>query len=211
MSRADKQAFKNKRVLLLGASVGYEWDLPKLPERTQNNNYSFEMIPVYAFDKSDALNEILMRPKRKFRFNRSYIKSLLKPALQKPEVLIIKECAAYFPGDFEKYKTLVKQWVAQCKVAGIQPVLATVVSVTNEHSQRKPGRLEGILEYNDWARSYTREAGINCFDLEAALRISENNRKLRQDLTIGDGLHLNAKAYSILDKLVLEYLDKYTK
>jgi len=208
MSRADKQTFKNKRILLLGASVGYHWDLPEWAERTQNNSYLIEMVPVYAFDKSEALNEILIRPKRKFRLTRSYIKSLLKPAPKKPEVIIIKECAAYFPGDLEKYKTLVKQWSSQCKAAGIQPVLATVVPVTKAHTQQKPGRLEGILAYNDWVKNYAKETGINYFDLEAALRISDNDRSLRPDLTSGDGLHLNKKAYDILDNILNEQLKR---
>ncbi|MCX5701477.1 MAG: hypothetical protein NTW64_00640 [Candidatus Omnitrophica bacterium] len=199
---------KPVRVLLLGASVGQAWNLPEWPTRVHNNDYVMETIAEYSFDKSNALEEILMRPERKFHLTRAYIKSLFKQAPQKPNIIIIKECAAYFPGDLGKNKELVKKWVNQCKAAAIKPVLATVVPVTEEHSLKIPGRLQGILEYNDWIRQYTRENGIVCLDLEAALRISKDDRRLRPDLTSGDGLHLNRKAYDILDKLQLNELSK---
>ena len=207
----NKISSKPCRVLLLGASVGQEWNLSDLPKRINNNKYTFEIVAVFSFDKSKALDEILMRPKRRFHFTRTYLKSLFKPALQKPNVIIIKECAAYFPGDLEKYKTLVQKWVSQIVSADSKPVLATVVPVTQEHSQKRSGRLTGILEYNDWIREYTRESGINCLDLEAALRISDKDRTLSPDLTSSDGLHLNRKAYDILDRILEDFLIKYTK
>ena len=197
---------KPKRVILLGASVGNSWKLPEWPLRMNNNNYVIEMIAEYAFDKSDALEEILMRPKRKLHFTRTYLKSLFKPAPQKPDILIIKECAAYFPGDLAKYKVLIDKWVKRLQSAGVKPVLATVVPVTKEHSQTRPGRLEGILSYNDWVREYTKEQNIPLLDLEQELRISDEDRSLRPDLTKGDGLHLNPKAYEILDKFFSTFL-----
>lgn len=207
---SEDDSSRAHRVLLIGASVGQEWNLPQWPKRMKNNNVSVEMIPVYSFDKSQVLEEVLMRPKRKFHFNRSYIKGFFGPAPRKPDLIIIKECAAYFPGDLENYKTLVKKWIQQSIAAGIKPVVATVVPVTQEHSQKRPGRLPGILEYNDWVRSYAKEIGISCFDLESALRISKDDRRLSPDLTSGDGLHLNGKAYHILDITLKENLEQHS-
>ena len=207
---SENDSPKAYRVLLVGASVGYEWNLPEWPKRMKNNNVSLEMIPVYSFDKSQALEEVLMRPRRKFNFSRSYLKGLFGPAPQKPDMIIIKECAAYFPGDLENYKTLVKKWIQQSMSSGIKPVVATVVPVTQEHSEKKLGRLQGILEYNDWVRLYTKEIGISCFDLESVLRASKDDRRLRPDLTNGDGLHLNGKAYTILDIALKENLEQHS-
>lgn len=194
------------RIVLLGASVGKEWNLAEWHKRQQNNDYVLEMAEVYSFDKSEELEEILARPKRKFHLSKSYIKGLLKPAPQKPKMIIIKECAAYFPGDSENYRALVKKWISRCLSNGVKPVLATVVPVTEGHSKIKSGRLQAILEYNDWLKAYAKEAGIALLDLESALRIGEENRSLNPELTSGDGLHLNKKAYNILDKLLEEFL-----
>jgi hypothetical protein len=45
-------------------------------------------------------------------------------------------------------------------------------------------------------------------DLEDPLRTSKEERSLRLDLHTGDGLHLNKKAYSSLDQIVLPTLDE---
>ena len=63
-----------------------------------------------------------------------------------------------------------------------------------------------IIEYNDWIKSYTEKENIPCLDLEAALRISSNDRALRHDLAAPDGLHLNKKAYTVLDQWLLDNL-----
>jgi hypothetical protein len=207
---SENDSSKTRRILLIGASVGRGWNLPEWTKRMNDNSVSLEMIPVYSFDKSQALEEALMRPRRKFHFNKSYIKGFFRTAPQKPDMIIIKECAAYFPGDLENYKTLVTKWIHQSIAAGIKPVVATVAPVTQEHSEKKPGRLEGILEYNDWVKSYTKEIGINCLDLESALRISNDDRALSPDLTSGDGLHLNGRAYSIIDITLKENLEQYS-
>jgi hypothetical protein len=206
LSRADSE--RSVRVLLLGASVGKEWNFPQWPQRMNKSGYIFEMVPCYSFDKSQAIDDILIRPKRKFRMTRKFIKSLLKPAPRKPDIIIIKECAAYFPTKPAKYKALVNQWVAQCQEAGIEPVLTTVIPVTREHAEDKPGRQEGISEYNDWVRKYALKMSLPLLDLEAALRIDRADRFLRSDLAAEDGLHLNSRAYEFLDQWFLEHLDR---
>ncbi len=195
-----------RHVLLLGASVGYGWDVPHLTDRIEAPGYVFEMVPHYRCDKSPALDEILMRPKRKFKLTKTYFLGFFRAAPQKPDLLIIKECAAYFPRDIKETSGQVIQWLSRIKAAGIEPGLATIVPVTEAHAKGKPGRLESIWAYNDWVRTYAAENHLKLLDLEKALRISETNRSLRPEFTSGDGLHLNGDAYKILDRIVLPSL-----
>lgn len=198
-----------KKIVLLGASIGRGWDIPALPERIRNRAYLFEYVGVSGFDKSMELKEVLSR------------------AENRPDAIFLKECAAYFPGDFELYKSLMKQWISSCFDAGVVPIPVTVVPVTRLHSFKKFGidivRLrnpfktgspfqhkeqKAILQYNDWLRIYCRDNGLIPLDLEQAVRKSEKNRYLRSGLAKVDGLHLNKKAYQILDQMVIPTLSK---
>ncbi len=200
---------KQKHIVLLGASVGHAWKIEALPDRIDQSGstqaYRFEFVGEYAFDKTEALNKILQRMQNR------------------PDVILIKECAAYFPGDLPQYQELVKGWVKECKKAGVIPVLTTVVPVTKAADLKsslkdfiKPllgkantsARLESLLQYNDWIKVYAKQEGLTVLDLEAPLRVSETDRRLRSDLHSGDGLHLNAQAYGMLDKIIIPTLDQ---
>ena len=248
---------KPKHVVLLGASVGKAWNIESLPKRisqlnpsnstnpsnptnssnptnpsnssnptnptnpsnpknpsnptnpTNSINYRFEYIGEYQFDKSKALQQILQRKENK------------------PHVIFIKECAAYFPGNLPQYEELMKGWVIRCKETGVIPIPTTVVPVIKDLPLKtrlkdlikwvigRPTqgaihtlRLKEILLYNDWIKSYARKEGLIVLDLEAPLHIDNENRSLRLDLHSGDGLHLNEKAYAILDKIVIPTLEK---
>jgi len=192
-----------QRIVLLGASVGKAWDLPDFPKRVNiDNEYIFETVTAYQYDKTEALEEILMRPKRKFHPTRTYIKGFFKPSPQLPNTIILKECAAYFPGDLSSYKTLMKRWVTLIRERNIKVILATTVPVTSAHAAERKGRMASIREYNDWIRDYAKNENIPLLDLEAALRTDEKNRFLKNDLAVEDGLHLNQKAYGILDNVL---------
>jgi hypothetical protein len=203
MNKSDEIRHK---LLLIGASVGYGWDLPNFHSRVHSEEFSFEMVPVYQFDKSQALEEVLMRPKRKFKLNRTYLMGFFKPAPEKPEAIIFKECAAYFAGNFDSYKLLIENWVQKCTIFGIRPIICTIVPVTKTHSLERKGRLEGIIEYNTWVRDYAKEKNIPVIDLEAVLRISDREKALKDEYTNGDGLHLNKNAYDVLDKYLFRRL-----
>src|SRR6266545_6464286 len=118
-------AMDKNQVVLLGASVGKEWDIQHYPERMKDPRFTFESIAVYQYDKSEGLEEILMRPKRKFRLTRTYLKGYFQPSPRLPRTIIIKECAAYFPGNLDGYKDLIKQWVRRIRDAKIEVLLAT--------------------------------------------------------------------------------------
>ena len=203
---------KKKHVVLLGASVGHAWKIDSLPERLgQNsgaNRYSFEFVGDYQFDKTQTLRKILQRKQAK------------------PDAILLKECAAYFPGDLTRYQELMKIWIKECRDAGVIPVPTTVVPVVRQQRVMtrmkdavksvlgKPTsgmQLERLTQYNDWIRSYAGSENLTVLDLEAALRTSAEDRSLRTDLHSGDGLHLNPKAYKLLDPVVAPALDRAFK
>jgi len=217
-----------KHILLLGASIGKSWNIPTLPQRMDNYKFIFEYVHGGAFNKTESLKKIIERRKNR------------------PDVIIIKECAAYFPGDINEYKKLVKSWVEDCLAVNIIPVLTTVIPVTRLNSfkqvfidiikSRNPlrfgnpfkfSRNKVILLYNDWVKVFSNENSIacldlesavryskknrflrECLDLESAVRYSKKNRFLREDLAKIDGLHLNRKAYNILDKVLIEIVEQ---
>jgi len=208
MGEAGSMEKKKNHVVLLGASVGHDWKIESLPKRLNksglNNLYSFEFIGAYEFDKTRALTELLQRKQNK------------------PDIIILKECAAYFPGIFPKYQEMLKAWVRQCREADVAPIIATVVPVVKQNSlgsmlkdtvkvllgrPSSSARLKQILKYNDWAKSYGDAEGVAVLDLESCVRVSSRDRSLRKDLHNGDGLHLNRTAYDLLDEIIVPALD----
>lgn len=201
-------AEKKIRVLLVGASVGKSWELAGLSKRLNDGSFEFEAVQAWQFDKTEALDEVLLRPKRKLKLNKAYIKGFLEPPPLPADVIIIKECAAYFPGDLSRYKPLVKKWVGDIKAAGKRAALATVVPVTAKHAKGKPGRIEAIREFNDWLREFAATEKLPLVDLEAEVRTNSKERFLRDEYTSGDGLHLNKQAYDAMDRLLLDFARK---
>jgi lysophospholipase L1-like esterase len=206
-----------RHVLLLGASVGNAWDFPDLSTRLNNNSYKFEFIAKYEPNKSDLVQKAIERTENK------------------PDIIIIKQCAAYVRADSNKYdpnyvkryKKLADQWVKQIRQAEITPVLATVVPVTEKmtiwvktkrfikkHILRKKVypyysniRLEGIIDYNDWVKDYSEKNGIPVLNFEDGLHVSNSIRYLNPEYST-DGLHLNKKAYTQLDRITMQTLEK---
>lgn len=207
----QEQVMSNKkRVLLIGASIGQAWQLQEMPLRLKDENHIFESVAAWQYDKTDALEEILMRPRRKLYFTRTYIKGFFQPAPKLPNVIIIKECASYFPGDQTLYQELIKKWVERIQRAEIRVILATVAPVTRDRAAKREGQIESIWQFNDWIRAYAEKEGFVLLDLESALRKSPRERFLQDDLTSGDGQHLNKKAYDLLDKVLQKTLQSRT-
>jgi len=208
-AQSGQKGSEKRHVILLGASVGRAWDFQSLPQRTGLEGYEFRYIPRGGFDKSRVLQEILAGEENI------------------PDAVIIKECAAYFPGDFDRYKVLVREWAGICSIKGVIPVLATVVPVTRLHSFKKilidlikgrgflddgnpfeHNRNAAIVAYNDWVKNFAAEKGLPVLDMEAAVVYGPENRFLREDLAKLDGLHLNAKAYLRLDDMAASMVRK---
>jgi len=195
-------------VILLGASIGQRWNLPDLPKRMNERRHAFEALQEWQYDKSRILDETLMRPARKFRFTPNYFRGLFMPPPQPADLIILKECSSYFPSDMHRNKDLIQRWVREIRQKKIAVMLSTVVPVTRERAQRDPGKQEGISEFNDWVRTYAEEQGLPLLDLEWALRVDDKDCYLYDEFHSGDGSHLNRKAYTILDELLVRSLVK---
>ena len=199
-SNGGSNKVKNRvYVTLIGASIGQAWNLAGWPDRVNAPEYSADSIAAWQFDKSEAVEEVLLRPKRKFRPTRTYFRSLFQPPPVKPDIVILKECSSYFPGDIEKYKNSVSGWVRQLQERNVRVILATVVPVTKARAAAVPGKQETLLAYNQWVRNYAREQHLPLLDLELAMRDRAEGSYLREEYAAADGSHLNANAYRVLD------------
>jgi len=185
---------QDKEIILIGASIGKSWRFDELPKRINLNQVKTEYIGIFdTFDKSAAVEEILARD-------------------NKPDVVIIKECSIFFPGDIGNYKKLTKNWIDKLTNNNIKTVIATappfsepdsIIYRTKKYIKKilgKPDRYKQITDYNDWLRVYAKKNNINLLDLEAILRNSVENRYLNPKYDIGDHVHLNTEAYKELDK-----------
>lgn len=216
MARIDGEAGgrteeRSMHVVLIGASIGKAWNLSDLPRRTGNDRFSFEALQVWEYDKSEAVEETLMRPSRKFRLTATYFKGFLQPAPQPADIVILKECSSYFPGDRDpelpRKRELFKRWVEEVRAKGIKVVIATVAPITRARAERDgAAKQQAIRQFNDWVREYAAAQRLPLLDLEQALRADDAQRYLRDDYTSGDGSHLNRAAYDVLDRLMLDTL-----
>jgi hypothetical protein len=189
---------KRIHVVLVGASIGQAWQLAAWSVRMQARGFSAESVAVWKFDKSPAIEQLLARPATSFSLSRAYLRSLVVPP-PKPDVVILKECSSYFPGDLAVYQNSVRTWVDQLQAHRIKVVLATVVPVTKARAQRDPGKQESLLAYNRWVRQYALQERIPVVDLEASLRTEGEGGYLRDEFAAEDGSHLIAPAYAALD------------
>ena len=177
------EAVARLRVVLVGASVGKAWRLHVVFPNLRS-------LAHYAFDKGPVLESAIA---------------------SRPDAIILKECAAYFPDDGVD-RALIPRWLQRIRGAGIRPVLATVVPVTRAHAARAPGRAEAIRAFNDWLRQLAADEKVPLLDLEAALRCSPEDRHLDERFDGGDGLHLAGVAYRgrldpLIPPLLLRILD----
>lgn len=180
---------EDAEIAFICASVGYAWNIGEhFPD------LSIAVYDEYQFDKGDIIRNVL--------------------GSGKPDIMIIKECAAYFPPEnngssMEAYKNLIRDWVNLCRGEGVIPVLTTVVPVDPYNPENLEEQLDSLLEFNDWIHEYCQYEEISVLDLEAALRTSEGDRTLNPDYDSGDGLHPNDLAYSEkLDYILIPALEE---
>jgi hypothetical protein len=180
---------ENAKIALVCASVGAAWNVSEhFPE------LDISVYDEYQFDKSNRIQDILNS--------------------EKPDIMIIKECAAYFPPDSQgtsmvAYQGLIEGWVSLCRNNGVIPVLTTVVPIDPENpSNSGSSQLDSILDYNDWVKQYCSSENISVLDLESALHISDGDRSLNPVYDSGDGLHPNDLAYTEkLDNILIPALN----
>jgi hypothetical protein len=193
-----------KRVVLVGASIGQDWHFDRIGERVALPGYRFDYVGVYSFDKGPLIQKLATDP-------------------EKPDIVLIKECAAYFPGNSEQYQRQFMSWVETLRTAGVQVMIVTTAPVAEpmEYIPRakvfvklligKPVQLESIVQFNDWLKQYAQHERIPVFDLEAQLRRSESERWLRSEYDAGDKMHLNESAYRVLDEAFAKFLTGWEK
>ena len=180
---------ENASITFVCASVGSAWNINE-----HFPNLNIDIYDEYQFDKGQVIRDILESGK--------------------PDIMIIKECAAYFPPEemgtsMAAYKDLIRDWINLCRGESVIPILTTVVPIDPDNPNNWEGQLGSILEYNDWVKDYCRNEDISVLDLEAALRVSEGNRALDPKYDSGDGLHPNDLAYTEeLDHILIPALER---
>jgi len=176
-----------KYIVLFGASIGHAWDLPELSRRQHVKDYFWGYRGYYEFDKSSLVKLILDSP-------------------VKPNVVVIKECAAYFPRDTKKAITKLFSGVEKLEKKGIEVVLATTVPVTRKRTSENPDQMKSLNEFNKSLRKEASKKGIRILDLQAALADTSGQRYLADRFAVEDGLHLKKSVYQdVLDKLMVDF------
>lgn len=196
-------------VVLVGASIGKSWNLPEWPKRVGADRYSFEALQVWEYDKSNAVEETLIRPARKPHLTLNYLKGFFEPSPRPADLIVLKECSSYFGGEvhMQKKKDLYLRWIQEVQQKNIPVMVTTIVPITRARAARDgESKQRAIREFNDWIRAYARDQKLPLLDLEIALRTNDKDRYLRDEYTSGDGSHLNAAAYAVLDRVLLDAL-----
>jgi maltose O-acetyltransferase len=187
--RVNASGQEQSYIVLVGASIGRDWNLADFPARVGDSRYVFGTRVHYDFDKSAA------------------IAPLLKLKL-KPKAVIIKECSVYFPRDLQQSTRILEGWVELLKEANIVPILATTTPVAASGPVKtKQGAIDA---WNEHIRNYAREQGVALFDLARALQASEADTHMKTGYSQEDGYHLTASAYSqALDPLLKEFVARH--
>ncbi|MBN1298226.1 MAG: SGNH/GDSL hydrolase family protein, partial [Actinobacteria bacterium] len=190
---AEEQSYsgelENAKIAFVCASVGSAWNIGE-----HFLQLDISVYDEYQFDKGCRIQEILDS--------------------DRPDIMIIKECAAYFPpqsqgSSMQAYQDLIRDWVNFCRGQAVIPVLTTVVPIDPNNPSNAQQQLDSILQYNDWIRQYCQSEKISVLDLEQAVRVSDSDRSLDPAYDSGDGLHLNESAYSEkLDNILIPALEK---
>ena len=176
----------NNYVVLIGASVGKKWDLPNLAQRKNIANICYGYRGIYEFDKGPIVNDLIKSP-------------------IKPDIVIIKQCAQYFPRNTKKGLDKIQEWAKMLLDNDIQPVLATVVPVTEDHDlNKKSGRMDSINAFNKEIRNFGKNNNYPVLDLQEVLAKNDKKGYLDEKYSMEDGLHLKRGTY-------LEILDNHLK
>lgn len=190
-----------KDIVYIEASTVNRWKLKEFGKRVNDDQFQIEPVTLYDFDKTPRVNAALTQ----------------RPA--KPDAIVMQECSVYFPGDMKSYKEKYQSWIHQIKQSGVTPVIATIVPPADSQGfvedmkafvkvkvLRQASQHQQITEFNDWLRELARNENVPLFDLEKYTRRSDTDRRMREEYNSGDGIHVNATAYSMLDKELLTFL-----
>ncbi len=193
----------SKHIVYIEASTVNRWKLDGFAARTGNDRYRLEALREYDFDKTRLVKQVIEIGKRS------------------PDAVVVQECSVYFPGDLDAYKRQYRGWITDIRARGLLPVIATTVPPASrkgwtadtkdfikERILGKPSQYEQVIAFNEWLRELGRELGVAVFDLEQVLRVSAEDRHMRDEHNEGDGIHLNRSAYELLDRELKVFLDR---
>jgi hypothetical protein len=192
------------RVVYIEASIGRRWQLEEFGRRVGDERYQVRLLAEYAFDKSARVAEAL------------------EDSAGRPDFVVLQECSVYFPGPLELYQRLYGGWVARLRAAGVTPVVATSIPQARRRSLLeqarefvrsgllgRPRRHDQIVAFNRGLRALARDERLPLLDLEAALQAAPGDAHLAPRFDSGDGIHVNAAAYAVMDRALLELLRRF--
>src|SRR5271166_706668 len=58
------RSLNGTHIVLIGASIGQSWHLAEWPSRVRTSDFTAESVAAWQFDKTEAVEEVLMRPAR---------------------------------------------------------------------------------------------------------------------------------------------------
>jgi len=176
-------------IVLFGASIGHAWNLSDLSQRQHVKDDFWGYRGYYEFDKSSLVESVLASP-------------------VKPDVVVVKECATYFPRDTKKAINTLFTGIEKLKKNGIEVVVATTVPITRKRNSHNPDQMKSINAFNTVLRKTASEKGLRVLDLQAALSDTSEEGFLAERFDVGDGMHLQKSAYqNVLDKLMVDFFN----
>lgn len=200
LSMGEAMADK-KDIVYIEASTASRWKLGEFGKRVNDERFSIETMTLYEFDKTLRVNKAIHE----------------RPS--KPNAIVMQECSVYFPGDMQDYKQKYHSWIRQIRQSGVTPVIATTVPPAASQGFVEDAkawikvRLLGrdsqyaqVIQFNEWLRQLAKDENVVLFDLEKITRKNDTDRHMREEYNAGDGIHLNAAAYNMLDNELLSLL-----
>lgn len=184
-------------LIILGASYAADWKQPPLPRYSVVNR-----------GKGGEVTDQMLA-----RFERDV-------AAAKPHSVLIwgfinnlhRAPPGGFPATQEKIRNDYREMVAKARAAGITPILATEVTLSEAVGLRNRlaafvGRLRGktgyaakinapLREVNAWMRAYARAEKLQLLDIEKLFDDGEGYRKT--EYTRDDGTHISDEGYQAL-------------
>jgi hypothetical protein len=174
---------RDQRVVFVGASITEAWDFT-----AYFPGYDFRKVIYFDWDKTQVWAQV---------------------AAQSPDIVLVKECGAYFYTDggtpLNEYENCMIQMVANSRSLGAVPVLATTLPIDVGYGGCTQAQLNDIITFNDWVRSYCQTNGITCMDYYT--QIADSEGQLPTNYHDGDGLHPNNAGYEALSPIVIPTLE----
>jgi hypothetical protein len=173
----------DQRVVFVGASITEGWDFA-----SYFPGYDFRKVIYFDWDKTQVWSQV---------------------AAQNPDMVVVKECGAYFYTDggtpLGDYENCMTQMVANARSIGAVPVLATTLPIDVDYGGCTQAQLNDIITFNNWVRSYCQNNGITCMDYYT--QIADGEGQLPTNYHDGDGLHPNTAGYDALSPIVIPTLE----